>query len=340
MDGESNPYGIGAIPGTENELKKILAHVEKHGELPPRSATPLFVALADQAKGTVALETIIKEQLKSVYNLDFDLKYGDPVIDVLEGKDGVQLQEYQEIRSLLNVKPTPNTRLRAGVDLMMMRNASEQGALSDPSDPNSPRIGSFVGGDGDLVAQGQGGQYTLEMTAVPGGFGPTIQKAADMYGIPADILAALIEQESSFDPGAYNPSGATGIAQIIPKWHPEANPGVNPHDDIIYAAKYLRQMMTDYGFDLETAIYAYNAGPNAVLQYGKGASDENRKYYPEIMEKAKKYRRKSYGPVRQKYTSYVSDSPYNSPDALSPNLRRRIYQLAWHLINLTLTFSR
>ena len=46
-------------------------------------------------------------------------------------------------------------------------------------------------------------------------------------------------------------------------------------------------MMTDYGFDLETAIYAYNAGPNAVIKYGKGASPENRKYYPEIMEKAK-----------------------------------------------------
>ena len=52
-------------------------------------------------------------------------------------------------------------------------------------------------------------------------------------------LAALIEQESGFRANAYNPSGATGIAQIIPKWHPEANPGVDPHADIMYAAKFL-----------------------------------------------------------------------------------------------------
>ena len=70
--------------------------------------------------------------------------------------------------------------------MLRCSNASQQGALSDPSDPNSPRIGEFVGGDGDLVAQGQGGQYTLNLTAVPGGYGPTGQSAADTYGIPAD----------------------------------------------------------------------------------------------------------------------------------------------------------
>jgi len=147
------------------------------------------------------------------------------------------------------------------------------------------------------------------------------------YGIPPHILAGLIEQESGWDPNAYNPSGATGIAQIIPRWHPEANPGVNAADDIMYAAKYLRQMMTDYGFDLETAIYAYNAGPNAVLKYGKGASPENRDYYPGVMEKSEKYRRKSYGPVRPQYEQLVQDSPYNSPDLLSPLLRDRVYTM-------------
>jgi len=73
----------------------------------------------------------------------------------------------------------------------------------------------------------------------------------------------------------------------------------------------------------------YNAGPGIVLQYGIGASDENKKYYPEIMEKAKQYRRKSYqGGLRSNWQAKVVDSPYNSPDLVSPNIRGRIYQLA------------
>ena len=52
------------------------------------------------------------------------------------------------------------------------------------------------------------------------------------------------------------------------------------------------------------------------------------KYYPEIMEKAKKYRRKSYRGLRSNWNDNVADSPYNSPDLISNNLRGRIYQLA------------
>lgn len=316
--GNTDPYSVGAIPGTEKELEFVKESLEKTGRIPAN--TPIFTNLARQSNGTATAQEIIERQLKVVYGIEHDQdNEGTLTID--------RSLDPREVRKLLTINPTANTVYRAGMDVEMS-NASQQGALSDPSDPNSPRIGEFVGGDGDLVAQGQGGQYTLNMTAVPGGFGPTIQSAADTYGIPADILAALIEQESGFRANAYNPSGATGIAQIIPKWHPEANPGVDPHADIMYAAKYLRQMMTDYGFDLETAIYAYNAGPDAVIKYGKGASNENRKYYPEIMEKAKKYRRKSYRGLRSNWNDRVADSPYNSPDLISTNLRGRIYQLA------------
>ena len=323
-----NPYAAGPIKGTEAELEMIKKQVEETGALPPRSTTPIFNILADQAKNIATWEQIVKAQLLKVHGLDFEATYGLSEFDLMDGKDGIDPNEYREIKNLVSVQPTNNTRFRAAVNLNAMQNASEQGALSDPSNPNSPRIGSFVGGDGDLVAQGQGGEYTLNITAVPNGYGPTVQAAADKYGIPSDILAALIDQESSWRADAYNPTGATGIAQIIPKWHPNANPGVDPHADIMYAASYLRQMMTDYGFDLKTAIYAYNAGPNAVLQYGVGASPENKNYYPEIMEKAKKYRRRSYnGGLRSNYVSNVVDSPYNSPDLVSPNIRGRIYQL-------------
>ena len=313
----------GLIPGTGDRLKLINDRYLKTGIL---YIDPIYRnMLQGPLNGKMTPDQLIRAQLKAVYGTEVK----EPELKIPEPKE-----MRPEVMRLLSVHPTANTLYRYSIDTNAggtMENASQQGALSDPNNPNSPRIGQWVGGDNMNVSYtGQGGpEFMLDTTQVPRGLGYVVENAAQKYGIPPHVLAGLIEQESGWDPQAYNSgSGATGIAQIVPKWHPEANPGVNAADDIMYAAKYLRELMTNYGFDLETAIYAYNAGPNTVLKYGKGASRENRNYYPGVMEKSERYRRRSYGPVRPKYEQLVQDSPYNSPDLLSPVLRDRIYTLA------------
>jgi soluble lytic murein transglycosylase-like protein len=69
---------------------------------------------------------------------------------------------------------------------------------------------------------------------------------------------------------------------------------LNTDSAIDGAARYLRHLMDSYGFDLKTAIYAYNAGPGTVQRYGIGATEENANYYPSIMKLATKY---GYGQV-------------------------------------------
>ena len=313
----------GVIPGTEDRLQFINERYLKTGIL---YIDPIYRNLLQgPLNGKMTPDQLIRAQLKAVYGTEVK----EPELKIPEPEE-----MRPEVMRLLSVNPTANTVYRFAIDTNAggtMDAASQQGALSDPNDPNSPRIGQWVGGDNMNVSYtGQGGpEFMLDVTQVPRGLGYVVENAAQKYGIPPHILAGLIEQESGWDPQAYNSgSGATGIAQIVPKWHPEANPGVNAADDIMYAAKYLRELMDNYGFDLETAIYAYNAGPNTVLKYGKGASRENRNYYPGVMEKSERYRRRSYGPVRPKYEQLVQDSPYNSPDLLSPVLRNRIYTLA------------
>ena len=47
--------------------------------------------------------------------------------------------------------------------------------------------------------------------------------------------------------------------------------GVNPHDpqqNINGGVAYLRALLTQFNGDVRLALAAYNAGPNAVLQYG------------------------------------------------------------------------
>jgi len=137
------------------------------------------------------------------------------------------------------------------------------------------------------------GDYRPEM--VPMGFGNLVANAAKQYDIPPAILAGLLEQESGYLPEVVNGqrlsrSGAMGIAQFMPGTAQQM--GVdpfNPESAIPGAAKYLRHLMDSYGFDLRTAIYAYNAGPGTVQRYGVGATEENANYYPGIIKKAAKY---------------------------------------------------
>ena len=125
---------------------------------------------------------------------------------------------------------------------------------------------------------------------IPKGYGEVIQSAAKKYGIDPSILAGIIETESSWDSAASNPSGARGIAQIIPKWHPGVNVN-DPVESINYAASYLRRIMdgengTGKPVDINTAIYMYNAGPyRSSYPYG----EENTKYLPKVLRSAGKY---------------------------------------------------
>jgi hypothetical protein len=327
QQGEKNPYALGAIPGTKEELMLVKAVVEQEGRILP--GQPVFMRLAEQSNGTATYEEIVKSQLKSVYNIDFDAQYGPQGVDFFECKTGVEMRD---VRRLLNDHPTPNTRIRAGLDVgMAMPNASQQGALSDPNDPNSPRIGQFVGGDGDQVAQGQGGGYTINLGAIPSGWGGVVQSAADEYGIDATILAGLIDAESTWDPYARSGVGAKGLGQFMDDTAAEHGVNVNdPVSSIQGAARYLRYLIDYFDGDVKKAIYAYNGGMGNIRYYNGPipGNRENQEYYDKVIQKSKKYRRKAYRGLRSNYQARVADSPYNSPDLLSPNLRGRIYQLA------------
>lgn len=90
-----------------------------------------------------------------------------------------------------------------------------------------------------------------------------IQSAAARHGIPAEILAGVLNTESGFDPAAKNmKSGATGIAQLMPQYFPNA--GKNPDDDIRTAAGYLADLEKQAGGNWDLALQMYNAGPGRV----------------------------------------------------------------------------
>ncbi len=113
------------------------------------------------------------------------------------------------------------------------------------------------------------GATPLALTANPL-FEPLIRQYANLQGIRADLVRAVIQVESAFNPRAVSPKGAMGLMQLMPAT--AAQFGVrdpfNPAENIRAGVTYLRQLLDRYGDNEQLALAAYNAGPNAVQKYG------------------------------------------------------------------------
>jgi soluble lytic murein transglycosylase-like protein len=102
------------------------------------------------------------------------------------------------------------------------------------------------------------------------GVDANIREAASRYDVPEDLIAAVIETESQFDPYAVSPRGAQGLMQLMPST--SAILGVrdpfDPQENITGGVRHLRSLMDRFDNDLPRALAAYNAGEKAVLDHG------------------------------------------------------------------------
>ncbi len=139
-------------------------------------------------------------------------------------------------------------------------------------------------GEGNSAASG---------SAAAGEYDPLIEQAAARYDLNPAVLHGLIQQESGFDPSAESSAGAAGLTQLMPGTAASlgvANP-LNPAESIEGGARYLSQLMAEFGGNTEDALAAYNAGPGAVRQYG-GVPPyaETQSYVSKVLGYAEAYR--------------------------------------------------
>ncbi|HEY5194131.1 MAG TPA: lytic transglycosylase domain-containing protein [Solirubrobacteraceae bacterium] len=124
-------------------------------------------------------------------------------------------------------------------------------------------------------------------------YDPVIEQAAERYGVDPAVLHGLIQQESGFDPSAQSSAGASGLTQLMPGTAASmgvANP-LNPAESIEGGARYLSQLMGQFGGNTEDALAAYNAGPGAVQQYGGiPPYAETQSYVSKVLGYAETYR--------------------------------------------------
>jgi len=114
-----------------------------------------------------------------------------------------------------------------------------------------------------------------------------VSKHADLLGIDAHLVRAVIRIESDFDPRAVSPKGAMGLMQLMPET--ASLMGVSdPFDieqNIIGGIRYLQYCLNRFHGDLNKALAAYNAGPLQVEKYdGCPPFAETRNYVAQVMQ--------------------------------------------------------
>ena len=152
----------------------------------------------------------------------------------------------------------------------------------------------------------------IEYRMYPKEYSKIVSNYAELYGIPEDILYAVIKTESGFDSSAVSSAGAVGLMQLMPEtflWLTNDMTGehlaegmiYDPETNIRYGAYYLSMLYERYGV-WETAFAAYNAGPGDVDSWledenyssdGKTLSEipykETRSYVKKINKASEKY---------------------------------------------------
>jgi hypothetical protein len=99
-------------------------------------------------------------------------------------------------------------------------------------------------------------------------YDPMIQSASTKHGVSADLVRAVIQVESGYQPRARSTKGAMGLMQLMPetaRQYGATNP-YDPRSNIEAGVKYLRALLDQ--FELPLALAAYNAGEAAVRRFG------------------------------------------------------------------------
>jgi soluble lytic murein transglycosylase len=158
------------------------------------------------------------------------------------------------------------------------------------------------------------GEHAMDRFAYPRGYWSLLNKYGATNRLDPMLVAAVIRQESAFDPAAVSPVGARGLMQLMPKTAarvaaglgrppPSARDLEQPAVNIPLGTTYLGQLVTRYDGAIHRAVAAYNAGEDAVAKWDRRFGDsepdefveqityaETRNYVKSVLRGQRRYR--------------------------------------------------
>lgn len=152
-------------------------------------------------------------------------------------------------------------------------------------------------------------------------------------GIDPNLLRAMAEVESQFNPMAVSRLGSTGLLQVMPATARKygAQDLQDPAQVMAAGARYLKSLLTRYNGDWTKAVAAYNGGEEA-LDAGK-LSEETQRYVPTVLRLAQSKAVQAEPPARPVLPILEKNAAVG--DTKAP----RLVRLARHGGALTLDFD-
>lgn len=121
---------------------------------------------------------------------------------------------------------------------------------------------------------------------------PIIIHNASQNNLEPELVAAVIQIESSWYPRAESEAGACGLMQVIPKWHPKPDGSLytceelkDPKVGIVAGCRALNYWMGRAKGDVELALCAYNAGNTCFKRLRRNYVDRVMNVYYTIKRK-------------------------------------------------------
>ena len=124
----------------------------------------------------------------------------------------------------------------------------------------------------------------------PIGWEDSLRARSERHGLDPYLVAALIRQESEFHPGAKSRAGALGLMQIMPGtgrtlFRRLGIPGFTnrkltvPDTSLRLGTFHLKNVLAEFGGELEKTLAGYNAGERRIEQWMKlGPFEDNEEF--------------------------------------------------------------